>query len=99
MFGQLLKMAKGGGLGPEQLASLCESLGMKVKLEEVARDEFGDTLRMASRSLTRPDTKLMRIIGRMPSGETMEALIILAPAAAGADRLPKAPLTPAIVAL
>lgn len=77
-LGTLAKLAK-GGLGPDELAAILEAAGMKIELGEVERPSYRSAFGAAGASLLRPGARLVRIQGVMENGDTVQALIVLAP--------------------
>lgn len=77
-FGTLAKLAK-GGIGPDELAAICEAAGMEIEFGEVDRTAYRAAFGQAGNSLTRPGARMMRIEGKMKNGDSMCALIVLAP--------------------
>lgn len=75
----LMKLAK-GGLSPEELCGVLSALGMDMESMEQAKDPkaaFTDLARTASL----PSAAVIKIKGRMKSGEVVHALLVSAPPA------------------
>jgi hypothetical protein len=77
-FGTLAKLAT-GGMGPDELAAICEAAGMEIEVGEVQRADYRAAFGEAGASLTQSGARLVSINGRMKNGDEMRALIVLAP--------------------
>jgi hypothetical protein len=74
-IGSLLKMASGGGMGPDEFAAVLSVAGMNVSFTPVAVDRAAFAALASSASL--PSAKMVRIQGRMKGGDILDALLVV----------------------
>lgn len=86
-LGALLKIAKGGGLGPAEISTLFEAMGMDVDMRELEKGEYREAFTRAGTAASLPGAKLVTIRGRDKSGAQLEVLLVMAP---DGKRLPDA---------
>ena len=87
-LGTIAKLARAkvapGGIGPdelaEMLAELAGSFGMELETVPVPPDGMGEAFHHAASATQQEGSKLVVLSGKMKSGDTLEALIVLSPA-------------------
>jgi hypothetical protein len=80
MFGNLAKLAMGGGApSPEQLGMLLKGLGVDLRMEPVTLENAPAALKLTAAAAGRSGASLHRLNGRMKDGSTLVAFIVLSP--------------------
>jgi len=78
-IGALLKLSKGGmasgGMGPEAIAALLESLGMVASFSEVPPE--ADSFLPVGRAAIEPGAVLLQISMRMKDGTTFAGVLVM----------------------
>lgn len=78
-IGSLMKIARGGALGPDEMTALFEAMGMDVSMREVERNHYSAAFTETAQAASLPSSKMVVIQGADKSGQGIEALIIVAP--------------------
>ncbi len=79
-LGALLKVARGGDMGPDEFGALLAAAGMDVSFTPVAVDRASFAALASSASL--PSAKMVRIQGKMKGGDMLDALLVVSSPAA-----------------
>lgn len=77
-FGTLVKMARGGGVGPDELAEMLGAMGMQVEIGRVTGPQARGAFDALARAVS-SGGELVRITGAARGGDGIEALIVLVP--------------------
>jgi hypothetical protein len=73
-IGSIVKLAR-GGMGPDEMREMLSAMGINLDFEAVpvSKEAFTELGRAASL----PSSKLIRLAGRLKTGERIEALMVV----------------------
>jgi hypothetical protein len=72
-------MAKGGGIGPDEIAEMFSALGLEIEFRELEPDEFRHGFNHAALAAAKPGAQIMKASGVSKDGKRVELLLITAP--------------------
>ena len=77
-IGSMMKMVRGSGIGPDELAEILGAAGVELTISQPAPDLAAFQPLAEAASL--PSSKMIGLDGRMKDGSRVKALLVMLPA-------------------